>query len=187
MLLLVQAWSEWSSSGIIKANISINDRGAILPGWHWQNMKPSHGTGVGKKHFKAFHKNKPSYLNMVPNLKRLNRKRRKGRLCKLSAKSQSQTHLHLPDCQSAFNFSRLRVSVPSLSQKPYVISPQTPCAEGSLMIQASVWVAIWAPQAHTPWWAGPMIWVCVWGLLTMDSHRSRIQYRQYSIYYLKMK
>lgn len=40
-----------------------------------------------------------------------------------------------------------RVPVPSLSTKPYVISPQTPCAKGSLMIQASVWVAIWASPA----------------------------------------
>lgn len=44
----------------------------------------------------------PSHLDMKPNL--LNRKRRKG-LCKLSTKSQSETHLHLPDCQPAFNFS----------------------------------------------------------------------------------
>ncbi len=114
-------------------------------------------------------KNHPPYLNIVPNLKLLNIKWRKGCLCKLSAKSQSQTHLHLPDCQSAFNFSRLRVPVPVLSQKPYVISPQTPCAKGSLMIQASVWVAIWASPVHTPWWAGQIIWVYVCSLLIVES------------------
>lgn len=90
--------------------------------------------------------NKPSYLKL------LNRKRRKSCLYKLSAKSQSQTHLHLLDCQSAFNFSGSESPCPVSHRNP-VISLQTPCAKGLLMIQACVWVAIWASPAHThtPW------------------------------------
>lgn len=83
------------------------------------NMKPSHGTnqsGRGKGTPK--HQREPSYLKMSPDLKLLNRKRRKGCLCKLSTKSQSQTHLNLPDCRSAFNFSRLRVPVPVSHRNP---------------------------------------------------------------------
>lgn len=86
--------------------------------------------------------NKPSYLKL------LNRKRRKSCLYKLSAKSQSHTHLHLLDCQSAVNFSGSESPCPVSHRNP-VISLQTPCAKGLLMIQAGVWVAIWASLANT--------------------------------------
>lgn len=124
--------------------------------------------------------NNPSYLNMVPNLKLLNRKRRKGCLCKLSTKSQSQTHLHLPDCQSALNFSKLRVPVPGPSQKPYVISPRHAmckrlindsgqCLSGHLGVTG----------AHTLVGGGPMIWLYEWSFLAMESHGS--SKKQYTI------
>lgn len=132
---------------------------AILPDSRSPNMKPSHRTNQSIQRrtlqriqpcYLAQVQQRTSYLSTVPHLKLLDRKRRKGCLCKLSAQFQSQTHLHLPDCQSAFNFSRLRVPVPDHSLKPNVISPQMPCAKGSLMIQASVWEAIWASPVHTP-------------------------------------
>lgn len=95
-----------SSSAIIKGNISIDDRRAILPGSRSHNMKPSleinQSSVENKKDSKASPcyitsvKNNPSYRNLVLGLELLNGKRRKGCLRKLSTKSQSQTHLHLP-------------------------------------------------------------------------------------------
>lgn len=54
------------------------------------------------------YRNKLSYLK---GLKLLYRKRRKGCFCKMPTKTHQQTHLHLPDRQSAFNFSALAVPV----------------------------------------------------------------------------
>lgn len=93
----------------------------MLPGLSSHSEKPSHGTnhsswGTGLQSISPAMpqqcRNKPSYLNMVANLKPFDRKGRKGCLCKLSTKSKSQTHLHLLGCLSAFNFSNLRVPVP---------------------------------------------------------------------------
>lgn len=144
-------------NAIIKENISVNDkRGHIA--WFMltqhetlsQNKTKAFGGGLQRIQpcYLAQVQEHASYLNTVRHFKLLDRKRRKGCLCKLSTQFQSQTHLHLPDCQSAFNFSRLRVPVPDHSLKTNVISPQMPCAKGSLMIQASVWEAIWASPTH---------------------------------------
>lgn len=92
--------------------------------------------------------------------------------------------------KSAFNFSGLRVPVPCLSQKPYVISPQTPCAKGSSMIQVSVWVAIWASPVHTSWWEEQMIRVYMWEAFSQWRASGNVNeqraLQQYTTSYLKM-
>lgn len=86
--------------------------------------------------------NKPSYLN---GLKLRYRKRRKICLCKMPTKTHHQTHLHLPDCRSAFNFSALTVPLSHTECVSFLLH-----RHGSLMIQASVREAIWARQCTHP-------------------------------------
>lgn len=46
------------------------------------------------------------------------------------------------------------------------------------MIQASVWVAIWASPVHTPWWAEQTIWVHMRGVDSGEAekqHTIRVQ------------
>lgn len=54
------------------------------------------------------------YLDAVAGLKLPGRERRKGRLCNVSAKSQSQTHLHLRRLPVGFEF--FRVASPGASR-----------------------------------------------------------------------
>lgn len=87
------------------------------------NLLTEQTKDVGEQEYKdsaRLHRgtDRPSYLNLVSNLKCLHRQRGKGCLRKLSTKSQSQTHLHLPGCQSAFNFSRLVVPAPVSNRHP---------------------------------------------------------------------
>lgn len=90
------------------------------------------------------------YLDAVAGLKLPGRERRKGRLCNVSAKSQSQTHLHLRRLPVGFEF--FRVASPGASRstnaqhspaKRSTAQPVSPLhkrhvQKGSLMIQTSV-------------------------------------------------
>lgn len=99
------------------------------------------------------------YPSRLLNLKPLNRKRRIGCLCKLSAKSQSQTHLRRPDRHSAFNFLMLRLPA---TETLCHFSSNAMC-KGLFNDSVSEW-----PFGHhwsTPWWVEPA------AMMKGESHR----------------
>lgn len=90
--LHVQEWQRWSSSAVIKENYFNNWQTGFVA-WCYAHTTWNLLTQQTKA-AKMWRRNKLSDLDNFKLL--IRRRRRKGRLCKMSTQSHSQTHLHLP-------------------------------------------------------------------------------------------